>query len=152
MLSIEILAVGRLKNGPMYDLLLDYQKKIRWSFTLHEIESRHRDAKAKQDDEHSKLTSLIKPSAFVIALDERGKSVKSLEFSRKIQSLQDNAYSDVQFILGGADGLQDDMRKRANMLLSFGNQTWPHMLARVMLVEQIYRAQQILAGHPYHRE
>jgi 23S rRNA (pseudouridine1915-N3)-methyltransferase len=85
-------------------------------------------------------------------MDERGKSLPSLKFADKIRDLQNQGRSHIQFIIGGADGLGDDIRKRADLLLSFGAQTWPHMLARVMLLEQIYRCQQILSGHPYHRE
>jgi len=152
MLNVEIIAVGRLKKGPLYELFSDYQKKIKWSFKLHEIESRYRDEATMQNDENMRLQGLIKPSAFVIALDERGNGIKSLDFAKTIENLQNNAQTDIQFIIGGANGLSDETRDRANMLLSFGQQTWPHMLARVMLTEQIYRAQQILIGHPYHRE
>ena len=152
MLNVEIIAVGRLKKGPLYELFGDYQKKIKWSFKLHEIESRYRDEATMQNDENMRLQGLIKPSAFVIALDERGNGIKSLDFAKTIENLQNNAQTDIQFIIGGANGLSDETRDRANMLLSFGQQTWPHMLARVMLTEQIYRAQQILIGHPYHRE
>ena len=152
MLNVEIIAVGRLKKGPLYELFSDYQKKIKWSFKLHEIESRYRDEVTMQNDENMRLQGLIKPSAFVIALDERGNGLKSLDFAKTIENLQNNAQTDIQFIIGGANGLSDETRDRANMLLSFGQQTWPHMLARVMLTEQIYRAQQILIGHPYHRE
>lgn len=152
MLNLEILAVGRLKKGPLFDLLTSYEKQIRWPFTIHEIESRLNDERAMQADENKKLSSLIKPGAYVIAMDEKGKSLKSLAFAQKIEGLQNDGRSHIQFIIGGANGLQDDIRSRADLLLSFGQQTWPHMLARIMLVEQIYRAGQILAGHPYHRE
>ena len=138
MLKIDIIAIGRLKKGPLHELFTDYKKKTRWNIILHEIESRHRDEDAMQKDENEKLSSLIAPGAYVIAMDERGKTLKSLEFAEKFETLQNNA--------------QNDIRTRANLLLSFGKQTWPHMLARIMLIEQIYRAQQILAGHPYHRE
>lgn len=152
MLTIDILAVGRLKKGPLYELFADYTKKIRWNFTLHEVESRYRDPQMMQDDENQRLKSLINPNAFIIVMDERGDGLRSLDFAKTIENLQNNAETHIQFILGGADGLQDDIRAHANLLLSFGQQTWPHMLARIMLAEQIYRAQQILAGHPYHRE
>ena len=152
MLKIDIIAIGRLKKGPLHELFTDYKKKTRWNIILHEIESRHRDEDAMQKDENEKLSSLIAPGAYVIAMDERGKTLKSLEFAEKFETLQNNAQTHIQFLLGGANGLQDNIRTRANLLLSFGKQTWPHMLARIMLIEQIYRAQQILAGHPYHRE
>ncbi len=110
-----------------------------------EIEARN------QADEIKKLQDKIRPDAYVIALDERGKSLSSPDFARKIQDLMDQGRPCIQFIIGGADGLNDDIRKRADTLLSFGVQTWPHMMVRAMLMEQIYRARQIIAGHPYHR-
>jgi 23S rRNA (pseudouridine1915-N3)-methyltransferase len=85
-------------------------------------------------------------------MDERGASLPSRKFAEKFQNLQNESRSNVQFIIGGADGLNDEIRGRADFLLSFGRQTWPHMLARVMLLEQIYRVQQILKNHPYHRD
>lgn len=152
MVKIEILAIGRIKKGPWSELFSDYQKKLRANFTIHEIESKYRDPKTMNDDENMRIMNHIHEHAFVIALDERGNGLKSLDFASTIENLQNNGESHIQFIIGGADGLNDEVRNRANMLMSFGQQTWPHMMVRVMLVEQIYRAQQILAGHPYHRE
>ena len=152
MLKVDVLAVGKLKKGPLFELFNEYEKKIKWNFQLHEIESKYRDSKTMQDDENRRLLNLTSNSAFIIALDERGDGLKSLDFAQTIENLQNNGEQHIQFILGGSDGLQDKIRNKANMLLSFGQQTWPHMLARIMLVEQIYRAQQILVGHPYHRE
>ena len=152
MLKIEILAVHRLKKGPMLELIQSYTKQIKWPFVIHEIESKYRDPKTVFEDENRKLADLIKPNAFVVVLDERGNGLRSLDFAKTIGNLQDNGEDLIQFVIGGSDGLNDAMRGRANLVLSFGQQTWPHMLARVMLVEQVYRAQQILAGHPYHRE
>lgn len=152
MLRIDILAVGQLKQGPLHALCKDYQSKINWRLTIHETQSRHKAPKAMQGDEHEKLERLIVSGSFVIAMDERGKEIQSRGFAQHFQNFQNTGTSHIQCIIGGADGLSDALRKRANLLLSFGRQTWPHMLARVMLLEQIYRAQQILAGHPYHRD
>ena len=152
MKSVDIIAVGRLKKGALFDLFDHYQKQLKWSLRLHEVESKQKNATAVQQDEHEKLFTLIDSQAFVVVMDERGKSLKSLDFAARIKDLQNNGINHIQFVMGGADGLTDAMRQRADLLLSFGAQTWPHMLARIMLIEQIYRAQQILAGHPYHRE
>jgi 23S rRNA (pseudouridine1915-N3)-methyltransferase len=152
MMKIDVIAVGRLKKGPYYDLCQEYQKRTRWSVTLYEIESKYTEAAHIQGDEARKIKDHIKGEAFVIVMDERGDGLRSLDFAKTIEKLQNNGENYIQFIIGGADGLTDEVRDRANLLLSFGQQTWPHMLARVMLFEQIYRAQQILAGHPYHRE
>lgn len=152
MMKIDVIAVGRLKKGPYHELCAEYQKRTRWSVTLYEIESKYTEAAHIQGDEARKIKDHIKDEAFVIVMDERGDGLRSLDFAKTIEKLQNNGENYIQFIIGGADGLTDDVRGRANLLLSFGQQTWPHMLARVMLFEQIYRAQQILAGHPYHRE
>lgn len=142
--SIEIIAVGRMKNSPYAELWQEYHKRCSWPVTLHELDVR-------QDQEHKKIIEKIKDGAYVIALDERGRSLSSQDFASKMQGLIDSGTPSVQFIIGGADGLNDDIRKRADYLLSFGVQTWPHMMVRAMLMEQIYRARQINTGHPYHR-
>lgn len=152
MLTIDIICVGRLKKGPYFELCEDFQRRITCSLSIHEVESKYRDQPNVQIDESHKIISKINSRAFVIALDERGDGLKSLDFAQTIKKLQDTSENHLQFLIGGADGLTDEVRDKANMLLSFGQQTWPHMMARVMLLEQIYRAQQILASHPYHRE
>ncbi len=152
MLKVEIIAVGRLKKGALFDLFTDYKKRLQWNLSVHEIESKYKDPKTVQDDEARRILSKINNDSFVIIMDERGGGLRSLDFAETINNLQNTGVQNIQFILGGADGLTNEIRDRANLLLSFGQQTWPHMLARVMLLEQIYRAQQILAGHPYHRE
>ncbi len=152
MLRIDIVAAGRLKKGPLFELFEDYKKRLKWRLSVFEVESKHKDPKAIQADEEKQFLKHMNDQAFVIVLDERGDGLKSLDFAKTLENFQNQSVSYFQFIIGGADGLTDEVRARANLLLSFGQQTWPHMLARVMLLEQIYRAQQILTGHPYHRE
>lgn len=151
-MKIELIAVGRLRSGPEYELFKTYDKRLTWPFSLIEIASKHKDPQAAQADEHQQIQKHLDPSAFIVALDERGKPLSSGAFAETLQKLQNDGRPKIQFIIGGADGLSDDLRKRANLLLSFGVQTWPHRLVRVMVLEQIYRAQQILKGHPYHRD
>lgn len=146
MKRIDIIAPGKIRKTPYEDLFALYAGRLHWPLTVHEIEAKS------TADEHEKITAKIIPGTFVVALDERGKSLKSLEFSSLFDRLQTEGRNHIQFLMGGADGLSDDLRRGADLVLSFGVQTWPHMLARIMLLEQIYRAQQILAGHPYHRE
>lgn len=146
MLRIEIIAAARLKKGAFADLRDEYLKRMGWPVTITEIEGR--DAA----EEQSKLLEKIRPGATVIALDEKGKVFTSREFSTRLSEFSSQGLTDIQFIIGGADGLNDELRQRARFLLAFGPQTWPHMMVRVMLLEQIYRAQQIIAGHPYHRD
>lgn len=130
-----------MKASAHLDLIKDYQKRMNWTVTIHEIDH-------KKDNPDS-FEKRIKQGATLIAMDERGQNLKSLDLAGKIEGFQNNH---LQFLIGGADGLPPTIRDKANLTLSFGKLTWPHMLARVMLLEQIYRAQQILAGHPYHRE
>ncbi|MAH06406.1 MAG: 23S rRNA (pseudouridine(1915)-N(3))-methyltransferase RlmH [Pseudomonadota bacterium] len=151
-MRIEVISCGRLKKGPMKDLIDEYQSRIRWSLTIHEIESRYREPDNQQADEERKILDKLDSHAFIVVLDERGNGLKSLDFAKTIENLQNTGENHIQFIIGGAEGLTAPVRDKANLLLSFGQQTWPHMLARVLLLEQIYRAQQIIAGHPYHRE
>lgn len=143
-MKIEIIAPGRMKNGPLSDLCAEYKKRMRWPVTIREIDAKNTAA------EHTAILKSINDQFFVFALDERGQSLSSTAFTKHIETA--SARGPVQFIIGGADGLSDEIRKRADFILCFGAQTWPHMLARVMLLEQIYRAQQIHTGHPYHRE
>lgn len=152
MLKLDLIAVSKVKKGAWRDLQDEYAERIRWPLNLHEIESRHSDPAAANEDENEKILKLLQPDAFVIVLDERGQGLRSLDFAQTIEKMQNNAVEHIQFVIGGADGLIDEVRDQAGFMLSFGQQTWPHVLARVMLLEQIYRAQQILAGHPYHRE
>lgn len=146
MLRIEIIAPGKMKAGAQKALWDEYLKRIIWPVALHEIDERDNAA------ECAKIEKKLNRQAFIIALDEKGKTIPSREFATKLGNLAAEGRPDIQFILGGADGLSPEIRKSAHFLLSFGAQTWPHMMARVMLMEQIYRAQQILAGHPYHRD
>lgn len=146
MLSVELICVGKLKKGPLFDAWSEYAARLQWKLSLTELEGRS------QAEELEKIKDKLDPQAALIVLDERGKSLPSQTFAAKIDEFQTRGHSRLQFVIGGADGLDDEIREKASLLVGFGNQTWPHMLARVMLLEQIYRAQQILAGHPYHRE
>jgi len=109
------------------------------------------EVRAMQREEHQKLFAAVQDNAFLIALDERGKTLSSPEFSDKIEQCRLNNVPLLQIMIGGANGLSEEIRSRANLTLSFGKQTWPHMMVRVMIMEQLYRAQQIHAGHPYHK-
>lgn len=145
MLSIDLIAVGKLKNDPLADVFEDYKRRLVWKFSLIELEDKS------QSGQLLKITEKLNPHAALVVLDERGKSLSSRAFAGKLDGWQ-TTHGHVQLVIGGADGLSDTVRQKADLLMGFGAQTWPHMLARVMLMEQIYRAQQILAGHPYHRD
>ncbi|MEM7618364.1 MAG: 23S rRNA (pseudouridine(1915)-N(3))-methyltransferase RlmH [Pseudomonadota bacterium] len=144
--QIDIICVGKLKNtSAFYAGIADYSKRIKSQLNIIELTGHT------QKDELSKITSKIDEKAAIICLDETGKNLTSSNLASKLGELSQN-HSKLQFVIGGADGLDDSIRKKASLVLSFGQLTWPHMMVRLMLVEQIYRSQQILANHPYHRE
>lgn len=155
-MRVHICAVGRLRAGPERALLDDYLTRFDRTgralglgpATLHEIEDRKGGGMAA---EAVLLDRALPKGAVIIALDERGKIVSSPAFSKKLASWRDAGRGDLAFIIGGADGIAADLLARADFKLSFGQMVWPHMLARVMLSEQLYRAATILAGGPYHR-
>ena len=150
-MRIILISVGVVKGkSPYQDLFHTYLKRMQWSVDAVEIDTRKFSTQDAQCDKI--LDYLNEPGGYVVALDERGKTLGSQDFSDKMSQLQMDNLSSVTFIIGGADGLTKAVRQKADFLMSFGKQTWPHQMVRVMLIEQIYRAQQILAGHPYHRE
>lgn len=151
-MRLWLAAVGRARPGPARDLYEEYASRLGWPLTLREVEVKKRlssDELKRQEAEL--LLAAIPQGATVVALDERGKTMGSALFAEKIGVWRDRGVGDLAFVIGGADGHGDAVRARADLLLAFGPMTWPHMMVRGMVAEQIYRAQQILAGHPYHR-
>lgn len=143
-LPSHIIAVGHLKNGPEHDLFTYYHKRLS-HLTITEIKP------SSKEEEGRAILSALKKHTFVIALDERGRDIKSTDFAHMLcDKLQ--TFSTLTFIIGGADGLSQSVKDACPMLLRFGSMTWPHMMVRGMLCEQIYRATLILNHHPYHRE
>jgi 23S rRNA (pseudouridine1915-N3)-methyltransferase len=114
----------------------------------HEVEPRRGNGPAAEADA---LTRALPQGAALVALDERGRTLASPELADRLESFRDQGAADLAFVIGGADGLLRDLREGADLVLSFGPMVWPHMLARVMLFEQLYRAATILSGSPYHR-
>ena len=152
-MKYQILSIGKAKSGPQTALFTFYQTRLNPAIELLEF-----DLKATIPDHLRKakeaevLLAHIPDYSFVIALDEKGKSLSSEQFATKLQELKLNSYKAVCFIIGGADGLDALITKRADLVLCLGQMTWPHMLVRGLIAEQIYRAEAILSGHPYHRE
>ena len=145
-MSVTVYAVGKLKRGPETELVTRYQTRLkRLKTTLREFPERESKAREGVD-----LLAALPGSSFVIALDERGEDMASPDFARLLGERLDQGQN-LSFIIGGADGLSDDVRERADRLIRFGRLTWPHQLVRGLLLEQIYRAETILLGHPYHR-
>lgn len=136
---LHIVARGKIGRCPEAELVERYLKRIRWDTRVTEL-----------PDSGGSIPAPATPCKCV-ALDERGKSLSSEEFAAKLERWRDDGTREVQFLIGAADGHDGAVRHEADLLLAFGSPTWPHMLARAMLAEQLYRATAILAGHPYHR-
>jgi 23S rRNA (pseudouridine1915-N3)-methyltransferase len=156
-MKLHICAMGRLRKGPERDLVNDYLTRFnRTGRALslgpcdeHEVDERKAITPAAQAP---LLARAIPEGAYLVALDERGAMLSSPDFARLLAKTRDSGARDMAFIIGGADGLDLDLRAQADTALSLSHMVWPHMLARVMLAEQIYRAATILSGSPYHRE
>ena len=155
-MRIHICAVGRLRAGPERDLTLDYLKRFDRNgraiglgqALMSEVEDKKGGGMAA---EATLLERAIPGGALICCLDERGRQMSSPDFADLIAGWRDAGRQDAAFVIGGADGLDPAFRDRADATLSFGAMVWPHLLVRVMLAEQLYRAASILAGSPYHR-
>ncbi len=156
-MRLHLCAVGRLRAGPERVLVDDYVLRAERTgralglgpVTEHQVEDRKGGGMAA---EAALLSRAVPDGAVMVALDERGKTLTSPEFAETLAGWRDAGRGDAAFVIGGADGLAPELRDRADVVLSFGAMVWPHMLIRVMLAEQLYRATSILAGAPYHRE
>lgn len=153
----EIRAVGRLKAGPERALVDDWLSRataLGRSHGLGPFSEREADPRSLKDKAAETRTLLdgLAPGALVLALDETGKDLSSLAFSKMIAKARDDGVRDAAFLIGGADGHARDLLPAGARLVSFGKATWPHMLVRAMLAEQLYRAVSVIAGTPYHRE
>lgn len=155
-MRLHLCVVGRLRAGPERALVEDYLARFDRAgrplglgpAAVHEVEDRRGGGARAEAD---LLARAVPPGAFAVALDERGRMLGSPDLARTIAAQRDGGRADMAFLVGGADGLAPALRDRCDLVLSFGPMVWPHMLARVMLCEQLYRAATILAGAPYHR-
>jgi 23S rRNA (pseudouridine1915-N3)-methyltransferase len=159
-MRIVIAAVGRLKQGPERELVAAYRKRaeqVGRAFGLRDIEiveireSRAGDTERRRVEESIAIANVIPDRAIVVILDQRGSSLDSAALAASLREWRAEDRPAVCFIIGGADGLAASLQAQAKLKLAFGAATWPHQLVRVMLLEQLYRAGTILAGHPYHR-
>ena len=151
-MRLAIVAVGRLRPGPERTLYEHYAGRIRWPLAVHEVEERRKLPTGRLIASEAELLRAACPTgAKIIALDGAGRTLSSEALAKRLGAWRDEAVGDVAWIIGGADGLDRSIAATADLVLSFGAVTWPHLLMRALIAEQIYRAQQILAGHPYHR-
>ena len=137
---LHIVARGRMGRSPEDELVARYVRRIAWPVRLTEL-----------PDKGGIIPAALSPARTVV-LDERGRDLPSAEFAALLGHWRDDGVREARFLIGAADGHGDEVRATADLLLRFGAATWPHLLARAMLAEQLWRATSILAGHPYHRE
>jgi len=159
-MRIGIVAVGRMKSGPERGLADRYLERfaksgpaigLEFSGVDELPESRAASSDARKKDESLRILERIAPGSILILLDERGKNIPSQDLAHRIAAWRDAAAKSLALSIGGADGHDAGLRQRADLVLSFGAQTWPHQMVRIMAAEQLYRAVTILSGHPYHR-
>ena len=152
-MRIALVAVGRAKPGPALALYELYAERLAWPITLTEIEER-RPLKpaALKAREGELLLAALPRGASVVALDETGRHMTSRDFATLLGRWRDEGARDIALVIGGAEGLSEAVKARADLVLALGSMTWPHMLVRALVAEQLYRTQSILSGHPYHRD
>ncbi|HKX36586.1 MAG TPA: 23S rRNA (pseudouridine(1915)-N(3))-methyltransferase RlmH [Rhizorhapis sp.] len=139
-MQLHIIARGKIGRCPEAELVDRYLKRISWPVKITEM-----------PDKGGKVPP-APPACVTVMLDEKGEQLSSMAFARKLEGWRDQGVRECRFLIGAADGFDDAERKGADLLIAFGRATWPHMLARAMLAEQLWRATSILANHPYHRE
>lgn len=139
-MRLHIVARGKIGRSPEAELVDRYVKRIGWDVKISELPD--------QGGKSPKLQGVTR----IIAMDEAGENWTSSKFANLLLTWRDNGAREARFLIGAADGLSADERASADHFFSFGKATWPHMMARAMLAEQLFRATSIIAGHPYHRE
>jgi 23S rRNA (pseudouridine1915-N3)-methyltransferase len=159
-MRLLVISIGRLKQGPERELAERYRERFddigrklgfRGLEVIELTESRARDAPTRIAEEATAISALIPEKSVLVSLDEHGSSIDSATFARHLGRWRDDSVANNVFVIGGPDGLSPDLRRKAKLTIAFGSATWPHQMVRIMLLEQIYRAATILAGHPYHR-
>ncbi|MGX7927513.1 23S rRNA (pseudouridine(1915)-N(3))-methyltransferase RlmH [Tsuneonella sp. HG094] len=138
-MQLHVIARGKIARSPEAELVARYEKRITWPIRLTEL-----------PETGGRVPDALTPTRTVL-LDERGKTLSSEAFAAILGRWRDEGVRETRFVLGAADGHSDEERAAADLLLAMGAMTWPHLLARAMLMEQLYRATTIVAGHPYHR-
>ena len=154
-MRVTILSIGKFENSPHKAVFENYLKRLKWKVELKEIDlknSNNLSDSEKKRDEAMLILKTLKPSSKLIACDENGKQFKSRDFAKLLSGFAVQGDSDLTFVIGGSDGLGEEVLKKAAVKISFGLATMPHLMVRSILIEQLYRAQTIIEGHPYHRD
>ncbi|MBK1669243.1 23S rRNA (pseudouridine(1915)-N(3))-methyltransferase RlmH [Rhodovibrio sodomensis] len=151
-MRLTLAAVGRWKRGPLPELFEDYRKRLAWPLALKQVSARKPlEGDQLKAHEAELLRAALPEQATLVALDAGGTELSSRAFADRLGAWEDHGVGEVAFAIGGAEGLDSGLLQRADLKLSLGAMTWPHMLVRVLLAEQLYRAQAIRQGHPYHK-
>lgn len=146
---INVYAINKLKSGPEYDLCHTYLRRMAWTVKVNEIQLKSAHASKRQESQE--ILKAFSPNQSLILLDEKGKDLTTEQFLSLIMSVHVNDHKIPAFAIGGAEGHAKELKEKADHAISFGRQTWPHKLVRVMLIEQLYRCQSLAQGHPYHK-
>ena len=151
-MRLTIASVGKFRGGPLEALYAEYAGRLPWQLTLREVEEK-KPLKGEQlkSREAELLMKTIPKGAKIIALHETGKQYSSVELSHLLGNMADDGIQELAFVIGGADGHAKSTLNNADHLLSLGKMTWPHLMVRGLLAEQLYRSHSILSNHPYHR-
>ncbi len=151
-MRLVIASVGRFRGGPLQELYADYAGRLPWSVELKEVEEKKPlKGEARKTREAALLMGAVPDGATLLALVENGRSMSSPDFAAMLGRYADDGVQTLAFLIGGADGHSRETLARADRLLSLGPMTWPHLMVRGLLAEQLYRAASILSNHPYHR-
>ena len=152
-MRITILAVGKIRHGIFNQLYEHYASRLRWEVILHEIEPlSQKNPHQRCMDEAIRLLALVPDNAQIVTLDESGKVISSRELASWKGRQIEEGIKDICLIIGGAQGLESSILLKSHLIIALGRATWPHLLVRGMIAEQLYRIQQILSGHPYHKD
>ena len=149
-MRLTVIAVGRARGGAASTLFQEYSRRLRWPLRLIEVDVAGRMGAAERRA-GAALLGKVPPSALVVALDESGTALSSEALAARLGGWRDGGRREIAFLIGGAEGHEASVVERADFVLSLGPMTWPHLLVRGMLAEQLYRAECVLSGHPYHR-
>lgn len=160
-MRITLIAVGRLKTGPEKELAARYLDRLAktggacgldFARVVELTESRAGNSETRKREEAAQILKSVPEGALLMALDERGKALSSQDFAALLGERRDSGHRDLAIVIGGADGLDEALRDRADLCINLGRLTWPHQIVRILIAEQLYRCVTILTGHPYHRD
>lgn len=154
-MKITIISIGKFENSPHKAVFENYLKRLKWKIELKELELKNAQnfpVEKIKEGEGELILKALKPSSKLILLDEKGQQFSSRNFAKLIADFGIEGNSDLTFVIGGADGLSQELLQKNHLKISFSNMTFPHLMVRAILAEQLYRAATIIGGHPYHRD